>query len=79
MDKCDDSGLCSHLRRRIVERGAGFYRIEQVQLGEVVTIAVLYKKTTKDCGLMLNICPWCEARIDHLNEEHRVRPRQRTA
>ena len=76
MEKCDDSGLCKHLRQRLVESGAGFYKIEQVQRQEVVTIAVLYKTNTKDRGLMLNICPWCEAQIDHLNEEHRVKPRK---
>lgn len=79
MEKCDDSGLCKHLRQRLVESGAGFYKIEQVQRQEVVTIAVLYKTNTKDRGLMLNICPWCEARIDHLNEEHRVKPRKAAA
>ncbi|MBK9309156.1 MAG: hypothetical protein IPN12_00145 [Rhodocyclaceae bacterium] len=79
MDKCDDSGLCSHLRSRVVESGAGFYKVEQVQRSEVVTIAVLYKKDAKDRGLMLNICPWCEARIDGLNKEHRVEPYKRTA
>lgn len=74
MEKCDDSGLCKHLRTRLVESGAGFYKMEQVQRSEVVVIGVLYKKETNDRGLMLNICPWCEARIDHLNEKHRVKP-----
>jgi len=78
-EKCDDSGLCKHLRQRLVESGAGFYKIEQVQRQEVVTIGVLYKTSTEDRGLMLNICPWCEARIDHLNEEHRVKPHKAAA
>jgi uncharacterized CHY-type Zn-finger protein len=79
MEKCDDTDLCKHLRQRLVESGAGFYKIEQVQRQEVVTIAVLYKTNTNDRGLMLNICPWCEARIDSLNKEHRVEPYKRTA
>ncbi len=79
MEKCDDIGLCIHLRSRLVESGAGFYKMEQVQRSEVVVIGVLYKKETKDRGLMLNICPWCEARIDSLNKEHRVEPYKRTA
>lgn len=68
MNVCNEYSLCSHLSARITEQGAGFYKMEQVQNSRIVLIGVLYKRSKNDRGLMLNVCPFCEAKLGRLNQ-----------
>ncbi len=67
MNVCNEHTLCSHLSARITEQGAGFYKMEQVQNSRIVLIGVLYKRAKSDRGLMLNSCPFCEAKLGLMN------------
>ena len=67
MNACNENALCSHLSARLTEQGAGFYKMEQVQNSRLVIIGVLYKLSKSDRGLMLNVCPFCEAKLGLMN------------
>lgn len=68
MNQCNEHTLCSHLSARITESGAGFYKMEQVQNSRIVLIGVLYKRSKNARGLMLNVCPFCEAKLGLINQ-----------
>jgi len=67
MNECNEHTLCSHLSARLTEQGAGFYKMEQVQNSRIVLIGVLYKRSKNDRGLLLNVCPFCEAKLGLMN------------
>ena len=72
MNVCNELTLCSHLSARITEQGAGFYKMEHVQNSRIVLIGVLYKLAKRARGLLLNICPFCEARLGLMNQREKT-------
>ena len=64
---CNEFTLCNHLSERIKnkgdEKGAGFYKLEQVKNSRVVMLGIVYKKSKQDNGLLLNVCPFCENKL----------------
>lgn len=72
MNVCNELTLCSHLSARITEQGAGFYKMEQVQNSRIVLVGVMYKRKKGERGMLLNICPFCEARLGLMNQREKT-------
>lgn len=68
MNACNEHQLCSHLSARLTETGAGLYKMEQVQNSRIVLVGVLYKRSKNDRGLLLNVCPFCDAKLGLMNQ-----------
>lgn len=68
MNTCNEHTLCSHISSRITETGAGFYKLEQVQNSRTVLVGIVYKRSKNDRGLLLNVCPFCAAKLGLLSK-----------
>lgn len=63
---CGSIGMCDSLLDRCVDGGKGFVAQHTMDVGDenanchgFAFLGVAYKKSAKDNGLMLNLCPFC--------------------
>lgn len=45
------------------KKGLSYIVVTNLKTMELKTFGIVYKKTVKDSGLMLNYCPWCGGKI----------------
>ena len=68
--KCTARRFCSALEERIEDianvqrKGLVLMVLTNFATGKTRTVGVAFKKSAKDSGLMLNVCPFCAQPID---------------
>ena len=74
MKKCSENDVCEHLEKRLVDGGKGFKAMHTIRRdgcdgGKARFYGVAYMMSTKDHGLMLNVCPFCGGKPGYFERE----------
>ena len=72
--KCSPEGFCDALWDRLDDdnsrrKGMSALVLMNMKTGEDRTAGVVWRKDSKDRGLLLNFCPWCGEGIDWISKE----------
>lgn len=72
--KCSPEGFCDALDDRLNDdnssrKGMSALILLNTNTGTSRTAGVVWKKDSKDRGLLFNFCPWCGTGIDWISKE----------